>query len=64
MRASTVPVTLAGGSVQVNAATPGGHMTTTEYDRFGNTVRELTAANRAVAREPSSATASRPALPY
>ncbi|GAA4322101.1 hypothetical protein GCM10023086_47150 [Streptomyces venetus] len=33
----------------VNAATPGGHITTTEYDRFGNTVRELTAANRAVA---------------
>ncbi|MGC2998532.1 DNRLRE domain-containing protein [Streptomyces sp. G35A] len=32
----------------VNAAAPGGHITTTEYDRFGNTVRELTAANRAV----------------
>jgi YD repeat-containing protein len=28
----------------VNAATPGGHITTTEYDRFGNTVRELSAA--------------------
>ncbi|SBT92706.1 RHS repeat-associated core domain-containing protein [Streptomyces sp. DI166] len=34
---------------EVNSATPGGHITTTEYDRFGNTVRELTAANRAVA---------------
>uniref|UniRef100_UPI003EC0D5B6 RHS repeat-associated core domain-containing protein n=1 Tax=Streptomyces sp. bgisy060 TaxID=3413775 RepID=UPI003EC0D5B6 len=34
---------------QVNTATPGGHITTTEYDRFGNTVRELSAANRAVA---------------
>ncbi|MFK4214150.1 RHS repeat-associated core domain-containing protein, partial [Streptomyces sp. NPDC030920] len=33
----------------VNSATPGGHITTTEYDRFGNTVRELSAANRAVA---------------
>ncbi len=33
----------------VNAATPGGHISTTEYDRFGNTVRELSAANRAVA---------------
>ncbi|WP_340377634.1 DNRLRE domain-containing protein [Streptomyces sp. SS7] len=34
---------------EVNTATPGGHITTTEYDRFGNTVRELTAANREVA---------------
>nr|WP_037732487.1 DNRLRE domain-containing protein [Streptomyces megasporus] len=34
---------------EVNSATPGGHITTTEYDRFGNTVRELSAANRAVA---------------
>ncbi|GAA3375842.1 hypothetical protein GCM10020367_45230 [Streptomyces sannanensis] len=33
----------------VNAATPGGHITTTEYDRFGNKVRELSAVNRAVA---------------
>ncbi|MEU9981081.1 DNRLRE domain-containing protein [Streptomyces sp. NPDC050856] len=33
----------------VNTATPGGHTSTTEYDRFGNTVRELTARNRAVA---------------
>ncbi|MEU3658006.1 DNRLRE domain-containing protein [Streptomyces sp. NPDC032161] len=33
----------------VNSATPGGHVTTTEYDRFGNTVRELSAGNRAVA---------------
>ncbi|MBB1257627.1 DNRLRE domain-containing protein [Streptomyces alkaliterrae] len=34
---------------EVNTAIPGGHITTTEYDRFGNTVRELSAANRAVA---------------
>ncbi|GFM96972.1 hypothetical protein Sfulv_17830 [Streptomyces fulvorobeus] len=33
----------------VNSATPGGYITTTEYDRFGNTVRELTAANRGLA---------------
>ncbi|MFD4976937.1 RHS repeat-associated core domain-containing protein, partial [Streptomyces sp. NPDC058424] len=33
---------------EVNSATPGGHISTTEYDRFGNTVRELTAANRGV----------------
>ncbi|MGK5496908.1 DNRLRE domain-containing protein [Streptomyces sp. URMC 125] len=34
---------------EVNTAAPGGHISTTEYDRFGNTVRELSAANRAVA---------------
>lgn len=34
---------------QVNSAAPGGHIATTEYDRFGNTVRELSAGNRAVA---------------
>ncbi|MVO84023.1 DNRLRE domain-containing protein [Streptomyces sp. p1417] len=34
---------------EVNSATPGGHLSTTESDRFGNTVRELSAANRAVA---------------
>ncbi|MBK0377276.1 RHS repeat-associated core domain-containing protein [Streptomyces sp. RB110-1] len=34
---------------EINSATPGGHISTTEYDRFGNTVRELSAANRAVA---------------
>ncbi|MFF3948040.1 DNRLRE domain-containing protein [Streptomyces sp. NPDC001902] len=34
---------------QVNTATPGGHITTTEYDQFGNTVRELTAGNRELA---------------
>ncbi|MFT9790190.1 DNRLRE domain-containing protein [Streptomyces rhizosphaericola] len=33
----------------VNTATPGGHISTTEYDRFGNTVRELSAGNRAIA---------------
>ncbi|MFE9455728.1 DNRLRE domain-containing protein [Streptomyces californicus] len=34
---------------QVNSISPGGYVTTTEYDHFGNTVRELSAANRAVA---------------
>lgn len=34
---------------QVNSVTPGGYISSTEYDRFGNTVRELSAANRAVA---------------
>ncbi|MFE7479859.1 DNRLRE domain-containing protein [Streptomyces sp. NPDC057552] len=34
---------------QVNAATPGGSITTAEYDHHGNTVRELTAGNRALA---------------
>ncbi|MFE2094466.1 RHS repeat-associated core domain-containing protein [Streptomyces sp. NPDC059460] len=34
---------------EINSATPGGHISTTEYDQFGNTVRELSAANRAVA---------------
>jgi RHS repeat-associated protein len=34
---------------EVNSASPGGHIGTIEYDRFGNTVRELSAANRAVA---------------
>ncbi|AXE81297.1 DNRLRE domain-containing protein [Streptomyces atratus] len=34
---------------EVNSTVPGGHISTTEYDQFGNTVRELTAGNRAVA---------------
>ncbi|MEU9404085.1 DNRLRE domain-containing protein [Streptomyces sp. NPDC048281] len=33
----------------VNTATPGGHVDMTEYDRFGDTVRELTASNRELA---------------
>ncbi|GAA4442333.1 hypothetical protein GCM10023170_017260 [Phytohabitans houttuyneae] len=32
---------------EVNAATPGGHITATWYDQWGNTVRTLTAGNRA-----------------
>ncbi|KPI14873.1 RHS repeat-associated core domain containing protein-containing protein [Actinobacteria bacterium OK074] len=31
----------------VNTAAPGGHISALEYDRFGNTVRELSAGNRA-----------------
>ncbi|MER5309236.1 DNRLRE domain-containing protein [Streptomyces sp. NPDC002773] len=34
---------------QVNTATPGGHISTTEYDRFGHVVRALSAGNRSVA---------------
>ncbi|WP_234476274.1 DNRLRE domain-containing protein [Streptomyces sp. MBT65] len=34
---------------EVNTATPGNHITTTEYDQFGNTVRRLTASNRELA---------------
>ncbi|MEV6163758.1 DNRLRE domain-containing protein [Streptomyces sp. NPDC052052] len=34
---------------EVNTAEPGGHIGTEEYDRFGNTVRKLSAGNRAVA---------------
>ncbi|MEW2634519.1 DNRLRE domain-containing protein [Streptomyces sp. NPDC048389] len=33
----------------VNSADPGGHIATTEYDHFGNAVRELTPANRTLA---------------
>ncbi len=32
---------------EVNAATPGGHLNATWYDQWGNTVRTLTAGNRA-----------------
>ncbi|MEU6349816.1 DNRLRE domain-containing protein [Streptomyces sp. NPDC047072] len=45
---ATITYTDASGR-EVDTATPGGHITTTEYDRFGNTIRELTAANREVA---------------
>ncbi|MEU6347183.1 RHS repeat-associated core domain-containing protein [Streptomyces sp. NPDC046977] len=45
---ATVTYTDASGR-EVNTATPGGHITTTEYDQFGNTIRELTAANRELA---------------
>ncbi|WP_327725016.1 DNRLRE domain-containing protein [Streptomyces europaeiscabiei] len=34
---------------EVNTAAPGGNITTTEYDRFGNTVRTLSAGNRKLA---------------
>ncbi|MER8046770.1 DNRLRE domain-containing protein [Streptomyces sp. NPDC094032] len=34
---------------QVNTAVPGGSITTTEYDRFGNIIRDLSAGNRALA---------------
>ncbi|WP_157250045.1 DNRLRE domain-containing protein [Nonomuraea typhae] len=34
---------------EVNTLTPGGHVTTTEHDKFGNAVRELTADNRELA---------------
>ena len=34
---------------EVNTAIPGGHVTTTEYDGFGNAIRELTASKRELA---------------
>ncbi|AXG77659.1 DNRLRE domain-containing protein [Streptomyces paludis] len=34
---------------EVNSAVPGGHITAAEYDRHGNSVRTLSAANRALA---------------
>ncbi|MFJ8665984.1 DNRLRE domain-containing protein [Streptomyces sp. NPDC093600] len=34
---------------QVNSASPGGHISVSEYDHHGNAVRELTAGNRALA---------------
>ncbi|GGY50154.1 hypothetical protein GCM10010363_33830 [Streptomyces omiyaensis] len=47
-RRATVTYANASGR-EVNTAAPGGHISTTEYDQFGNTVRELTAGNRALA---------------
>ncbi|MEV6734216.1 DNRLRE domain-containing protein [Streptomyces sp. NPDC051364] len=38
-----------------NLAAPGGYISTTEYDRFGNPVRELSAGNRAIALGSDSA---------
>ncbi|MFJ8493715.1 DNRLRE domain-containing protein [Streptomyces sp. NPDC094038] len=51
---ATVTYTDASGR-EVNTATPGGHITTTGYDSFGNTVRQLTAANRELALATSGA---------
>lgn len=34
---------------EVDSSTPGGHLSVTEYDHLGNTVRELTAGNRKLA---------------
>jgi RHS repeat-associated protein len=36
-----------------NTASPGGHLTTTGYDSFGNVTRQLSAANRERALDPS-----------
>ncbi|WP_143532198.1 RICIN domain-containing protein [Saccharothrix sp. ALI-22-I] len=47
-RAATVHYLNASGR-EVNTATPGGHIDTSEYDRFGNVVRQLESANRALA---------------
>ncbi len=46
-RRASVTYTNASGR-QVNTADAAGNIATTEYDRFGNTVRELTAGNRAL----------------
>ncbi|MCX5014173.1 sugar-binding protein [Streptomyces sp. NBC_00555] len=40
---------------ETNTASPGGHITTKEYDRQGNTVRSLSAANRELALGVSAA---------
>lgn len=45
---ATVTYTDASGR-QVNTAQPGGHLSATDYDQYGNTVRELTARNREIA---------------
>ncbi|MGX9889320.1 DNRLRE domain-containing protein [Streptomyces sp. NPDC002276] len=45
---ATITYTDASGR-EVNTSAPGGHITTTGYDQFGNTVRELTAGNRELA---------------
>ncbi|MFI9816048.1 polymorphic toxin-type HINT domain-containing protein [Saccharothrix variisporea] len=47
-RAATVHYLNASGK-EVNTATPGGHVDTHEYDRFGNVVRTLESSNRALA---------------
>lgn len=47
-RRATITYANASGR-EVNTASPGGNITTTEYDRHGNTVRELSAGNRALA---------------
>ncbi|WP_432838080.1 LamG-like jellyroll fold domain-containing protein [Dactylosporangium sp. CA-092794] len=37
------------GGLEVNTAAPGGHIDTTEYDKFGNVVRDLQASDRELA---------------
>lgn len=46
---------------EVNTATPGGRISTTEYDAYGNAVRELSAANRERALAGGTTTAERAA---
>jgi hypothetical protein len=43
---------------EVNTATPGGHIDTVEYDKFGNTIRTLQATDREIAlgTHPTSST--------
>ncbi|MFD9244535.1 DNRLRE domain-containing protein [Streptomyces sp. NPDC059556] len=53
-RRASITYTNASGR-EVNAIDPGQNITTTEYDRFGNSVRELTAGNRALALGGTSA---------
>ncbi|MFC1436237.1 RHS repeat-associated core domain-containing protein [Streptacidiphilus sp. N1-3] len=45
---ATITYTDASGR-EVNTATPGGHITTTQYDQYGNTVFQLGASNRELA---------------
>ncbi|WP_343243089.1 DNRLRE domain-containing protein [Streptomyces sp. SID12501] len=50
---ATITYTDASGR-EVNTASPGGHVTTTGYDRFGNSVMQLTAGNRELALTPAT----------
>ncbi|ADB49122.1 YD repeat protein [Conexibacter woesei DSM 14684] len=43
---------------EVNVAAPGGHLTTTEYDANGNTIRELSATNRQRALDAGASSAT------
>jgi RHS repeat-associated protein len=45
---ATITYTDASGR-EVNTASPGGHITTTQYDQYGNTVSTLSAVNRELA---------------
>ncbi|MGJ6967948.1 DNRLRE domain-containing protein [Streptosporangium sp. G11] len=45
---------LDGSGRATNVLTPGGHLSATDYDRFGHAVRVLTAANRELSQRPGT----------